>query len=329
METLILKGSEAINLGADLVKKGEVVAFPTETVYGLGANALNKDCVAKIYAAKGRPADNPLIVHLSKVADIEPLVKDFSDRNRLVADKFMPGPITLLFPKSDIIPDSVTAGLGSVGIRIPANPVAREFIAKCGVPIAAPSANRSTRISPTTAQHVYEDMAGRIPLIIDGGESQVGIESTVLDLSGEIPVILRPGAITAEMLAEVVGEVCNHKGEIIASAPAPGMKYKHYAPTVEMVISHDMDRLIKEYDYQLKNGRKPLALIKSQDKDLMANRDFIDLGTSEEEICKNIYSAMRKGEKSCDYMICIYLGDSGVFGAIMNRLLKAAGGKVI
>lgn len=329
METVILKGTDAIALGAKLINNGEVVAFPTETVYGLGGNALDAKAVAKIFTAKGRPSDNPLIVHLASIDDIAPLVVDFSARNKLVAETFMPGPITLLFPKSEIVPDSVTAGLSAVGIRIPSHKIAREFIKACGVPIAAPSANRSTRISPTTAAHVYEDMEGRIPLIIDGGESQVGIESTVVDLSGDIPIILRPGAITAEMLAKIIGEVQDHKGEIISTAPAPGMKYKHYAPCVDMSVAKSIEALLSEYDLQIDNGHKPLALIRSEHTSLMDGRKYINLGATDEEVCRNIYSAMRDGEKYCDYMICIDLGTVGVCGSIMNRVIKASGGKVV
>lgn len=329
METLIKSGKQAIEIGANLIKAGEIVAFPTETVYGLGGNALQPDCVEKIYKAKGRPADNPLIVHVARIEDIFPLVAEFSERNKKVVEAFMPGPITLLFPKSKIVPDSVTAGLKTVGIRMPKSELAREFIAECGVPIAAPSANASTRVSPTTAKHVYEDMKGKIPLIIDGGDSEVGIESTVLDLTGDIPTILRPGAITAEMLASVVGNVKNHKGEVISSAPAPGMKYKHYAPTVPMVVAKDMVSLLAEYDRQLEKGLKPLALIRGQAVDKMNGRNFVNLGNDDTEVCKNIYKAMRDSEKVCDYIICIHLGDSELCQSVMNRVSKASGGKLV
>lgn len=326
METLILSGDEALELGSELIRKGEVVAFPTETVYGLGGNALDKTCVEKIYKAKGRPADNPLIVHVSKVDDIYPLVKEFSDINRKLVEKFMPGPITLLFPKSDLLPEEVSAGLATVGIRMPKMKVARDFIAKCGVPIAAPSANASTRVSPTSAMHVYEDMKGRIPLIIDGGECEVGIESTVLDLTGEIPTILRPGAITAEMLLEVLGEVKTHTGKVLSAAPSPGMKYKHYAPVVPMVLANDIDSLIAHYDKIALEGKRVLALIRHEHIAVMGDRNYIDLGHNDAEVCRNIYKEMRDGEKICDYMICIDLGTDGVCGSVMNRVLKACAG---
>lgn len=328
-DTEILLPEQGIAKGAQLIRAGEVVAFPTETVYGLGGNALNRDSIAKIYKAKGRPQDNPLIVHVSCMEEIPPLVKEFSDRNRLVAQAFMPGPITLLFPRSQSVPIEVSAGLNTVGIRMPENPIAREFIKQCGVPIAAPSANASTRVSPTTAAHVYEDMAGRIPLIIDGGESSVGIESTVLDLTGEVPTILRPGAITTDMLLQVLGSVRTHTGEIISAAPAPGMKYKHYAPKVEMVIATDTDKLLAEYNRAVALGRHPLALIRHADISNFEGKNYYDLGKSDVEVCRNIYKAMRDTEKICDYIICIHLGDEGIAASVMNRVTKAAGGRII
>lgn len=326
METLILSGGEAIAVGAKLIKNGEVVAFPTETVYGLGGNALDGSCVAKIYAAKGRPSDNPLIVHVADIADISPLVKEFSAANLAVAKAFMPGPITLLFPKSDMIPDSVTAGLGTVGIRYPSHKVAQQFIKACGVPIAAPSANKSTRISPTTAKHVFEDMQGRIPLIIDGGDSDIGIESTVLDLTGDIPTILRPGAVTSDMLLKVIGAVRMFTGEVKV-APAPGMKYKHYAPIVDMALAKNIGTLVNEYDRHLSNGGNPLILARHEHMFAIGGRNAIDLGADDAQVTKHIYNAMREGEKICDYMLCIDLGDSELGKSVMNRVTKAAGGK--
>ncbi len=329
MITKVLSGDVAIKEGATLIKSGEVVAFPTETVYGLGGNALAPNSIAKIYQAKGRPSDNPLIVHVSCVEDIYPLVREFSDVNRMLADTFMPGALTLLFPRSEQVPIEVTAGLDTVGIRIPSCAIARKFIAACGVPIAAPSANASTRVSPTTAAHVLEDMDGRIPLIIDGGESEVGIESTVLDLTCDIPTILRPGAITAEMLAGVLGEVKTHKGEVISSAPSPGMKYKHYATTVPMVIAANMQSLLAEYDRAKSQGLDVAALIRSQDACMMDGRKYIELGKTDMEVCKNIYSIMRDAEKSTQHIVCIHLGDEGICRSVMNRLNKSAGGKIV
>ncbi|MDE6189168.1 MAG: threonylcarbamoyl-AMP synthase, partial [Clostridia bacterium] len=221
MQTKTVTLNEGLEEAVELIKDGEVVAFPTETVYGLGANALDGSAVKKIFAAKGRPMDNPLIVHVAAKADIDKLAANVSAQARSVIDAFMPGPITVILNKSDIVPDEVSAGLSTVGIRFPAHEVAQEFIRACGVPIAAPSANTSTKISPTTAKHVYDDLQGRIPLILEGGNSEVGIESTIIDMSGDTPTILRPGAITADMLAEVLGEVKTFSGKIIV-AKAPG-----------------------------------------------------------------------------------------------------------
>lgn len=329
MVTRVLSGNIAIEEGAKLIKDGQVVAFPTETVYGLGGNALDPMSIAKIYQAKGRPSDNPLIVHVASVEDIYPLVSEFSDVNRRLVDAFMPGAITLLFPKSELVPLEVTAGLNTVGIRIPSLDIARDFIAECGVPIAAPSANASTRVSPTTASHVFEDMNGRIPLIIDGGECEVGIESTVLDLTAAIPTILRPGAITAEMLVNVLGEVKTHEGEVITSAPSPGMKYKHYATSVPMVIAESIESLINEYDLRAEEGLDVVALVRAEQVASIEGRRCIDIGANDTEVCKNIYKVMRDVEKVSEYIICIYLGNEGVCSSVMNRLIKSVGGKVV
>lgn len=331
METItkILNADEGVEVGAEIIKQGGLVAFPTETVYGLGGNALNPDTVKNIYLAKGRPSDNPLIVHLADINDIAPLVKEFSKENRAVAEAFMPGPITLLFPRGDAIPQVVTAGRDTVAIRIPENPIARELIRRAEVPIAAPSANRSTHISPTSAEHVYEDLKGRIPLIIDGGACEVGIESTVLDLTGDIPTILRPGAVTAEMLLAVIDKVKIFSGEVLSSAPAPGMKYKHYAPQVDMAVSDDIAKLLKKYDELVSNGLRPILLIGNEYLREVGDRRHIDLGVNMSDICKNIYASLHSAEHNSDYILCFDFGRDGLGGSIMNRVLKAAANNVL
>lgn len=331
METItkILNAVEGVEVGAEIIKQGGLVAFPTETVYGLGGNALNPDTVKNIYLAKGRPSDNPLIVHLADIKDISPLVKEFSEENRAVAEAFMPGPITLLFPRGDAIPQVVTAGRDTVAIRIPENPIAREFIRRAGVPIAAPSANRSTHISPTSAEHVYEDLKGRIPLIIDGGACEVGIESTVLDLTGDIPTILRPGAVTAEMLLTVIDKVKAFSGEVLSSAPAPGMKYKHYAPQVDMAVSDDIAKLVEKYDELVSKGLRPILLIGNEYLSVVGARRHIDLGVKMTDICKNIYASLHSAEHDSDYILCFDFGREGLGGSIMNRVLKAAANNVL
>ena len=242
METKIFRPtSENIAAAGEIIRRGGLVAFPTETVYGLGANALSDEAVSKIYKAKGRPSDNPLIVHIAQKEDILPLVKEVPPKAKALMEAFFPGPLTIILPKSDKIGKVVSGGLDTVGIRMPQNPIAREFIKAAGVPIAAPSANTSGLPSPTNAKYVIEDMQGKIDAVIDGGSSEFGIESTVLTLAGEIPTILRPGAITQEMLSEVIGRVDIARavtqgmadGETAAS---PGMKYKHYAPKAKIII---------------------------------------------------------------------------------------------
>lgn len=325
METEIASGRGALLRGAEIIKRGGVVAFPTETVYGLGADAYNADAVAEIYRAKGRPSDNPLIVHIADTEQAEGLVTEFSDAARAVAKAFMPGPVTLILPKSPAVPNAVSAGLPTVGIRMPSHEVARAFIRECGVPIAAPSANVSAHISPTSAAHVYEDLKGRIPLIIDGGECGVGIESTIIDLSSNVPTILRPGAVTEEMLTEVLGEVTTFRGEVKV-AKAPGMKYKHYAPKCDTVVADGPDAAAAEYAARRAEGKRYLILARESDCKALGREGVLSLGKTDEEVCRNVYGALRYAEKHADGIIFVDLGDDGICGSVMNRVNKSAGG---
>lgn len=226
---------------AHIIRKGGLVAFPTETVYGLGANALNEEAAKKIYEAKGRPSDNPLIAHIAQCSELEPLVSEIPEAGRRLMEAYWPGPLTLVFPKSDRVPYGTTGGLDTVAVRMPSDPVARALIRLAEVPVAAPSANTSGRPSPTEAGHVYEDMNGRIDMILDGGPVGIGLESTIVDVTGPVPMLLRPGAITLEMLRETVGDV---EVDPAVSGPvtldrkpkAPGMKYRHYAPAAELIL---------------------------------------------------------------------------------------------
>ena len=232
---------EELKEAASILRSGGLVAFPTETVYGLGGNALDEDAARKIYAAKGRPSDNPLIAHVSCVEEVAPLVKEIPEAGRKLMEAFWPGPLTMIFPKSEKVPYGTTGGLDTVAIRMPDDPVANRLIALAGVPVAAPSANTSGRPSPTTADHVWQDMNGRIEMIIDGGPVGIGVESTIVDVSSAVPAVLRPGAITMEMLAEVLGEVSVDPailGPLSADVrpKAPGMKYKHYAPKADLTL---------------------------------------------------------------------------------------------
>ena len=232
---------EELKEAAGILRSGGLVAFPTETVYGLGGNALDEDAARKIYAAKGRPSDNPLIAHVSCVEEVEPLVKEIPEAGRKLMEAFWPGPLTMIFPKSEKVPYGTTGGLDTVAIRMPDDLVANRLIALAGVPVAAPSANTSGRPSPTTADHVWQDMNGRIDMIIDGGPVGIGVESTIVDVSSAVPAVLRPGAIPMEMLEEVLGEVSVDPailGPLSADVrpKAPGMKYKHYAPKADLTL---------------------------------------------------------------------------------------------
>ena len=325
METKLLEGNEAIELGAKLIQDGEVVVFPTETVDGLGADAFNVDAVKKIYEAKGRPSDNPLIVHIYSKDQIKDLVSEITQDAKLLIDTFMPGPITIIMPKADSIPKEVTGGLNTVGIRMPSHPIANAFLKACKTPIAAPSANVSTHISPTNAEDVFEDMQGRVPLIIQGGKSDVGIESTIVDMTGDIPTILRPGGITQEMIAQVLGACESFKGKVTV-AKAPGMKYKHYAPLCPMVIAETFDSMINEYNRVKSEGKNPIIIARDDVIQKLKGERYIDVGINADETMRNIFASMHEGQRIADYIICQDFGEDGKNASVMNRVNKAAGG---
>lgn len=325
--TRIVKAKDGIDEGARILKDGGLVVFPTETVYGLGANAYNENAVANIFKAKGRPQDNPLIVHISSLDQVNDIAVDVPDEFYKLAERFMPGPLTVILKKSDKIPYVVTAGGDTVGVRMPDNAYTRQLIAK-SFPLAAPSANRSKHISPTTAQHVYEDLNGEVDLILDDGACQVGIESTVLDLTVDVPTILRPGAVTADMLLDVVGQV-SQNGKIIKVAKAPGMKYTHYAPKVDTVTAVNIDHAVNEYDKQASLGKNPVIVARDIYRDTVKDRNLISLGVTVEDYTRNIYSALHTAEKEYDYIIVEELHGSGLEASVMNRVTKAAGGKEV
>lgn len=325
--TRIVKAKDGIDEGARILKDGGLVVFPTETVYGLGANAYNENAVANIFKAKGRPQDNPLIVHISSLDQVNDIAVDVPDEFYKLAERFMPGPLTVILKKSDKIPYVVTAGGDTVGVRMPDNAYTRQLIAK-SFPLAAPSANRSKHISPTTAQHVYEDLNGEVDLILDDGACQVGIESTVLDLTVDVPTILRPGAVTADMLLDVVGQV-SQNGKIIKVAKAPGMKYTHYAPKVDTVTAVNIDHAVNEYDKQASLGKNPVIVARDIYRDTVKDRNLISLGVTVEDYTRNIYSALHTAEKDYDYIIVEELHGSGLEASVMNRVTKAAGGKEV
>lgn len=327
---------------AQILKNGGLVAFPTETVYGLGANALDEYAAKKIYAAKGRPSDNPLIAHISCMDELLPLVKVIPDAGRRLAEKYWPGPLTMVFEKSDIVPYGTTGGLDTVAVRMPADPVASRLIRLAGVPIAAPSANTSGRPSPTRAEHVWQDMQGKIEMILDGGPVGIGLESTIVDVSGDIPALLRPGAITLEMLEETLGQVEIDpaiQGPLTEGMKpkAPGMKYRHYAPAASMTLFEGeqkqvVDEINRRVKKELEEGKRvgvictdeteplyPLGIVKS-----------VGIRAHEETIAHNLFSLLREFDDiKVDVIFSESFAKDHLGQAIMNRLMKAAGYQVI
>ena len=337
MITRILPPTDAaIAEAAALIRAGELVAFPTETVYGLGADGLNREAVAKIFQAKGRPGDNPLILHISALDQITPLIAcELSPVAKKMADAFWPGPLTMIFPKSARVPENVSAGLSTVAIRFPAHPDAQRLIAAAETPIAAPSANRSGKPSPTTANHVFEDMDGRIPLILDGGECLVGVESTVVDMTGSVPHILRPGGITAEQIAQVAGasEVDSAVMRPLAEGEkprSPGMAHRHYAPNGQLtVFTGDSDRVIQriqsEYDCAKANGSRPLILSMEAHVASYGDRWIESLGADETAMAHRLFALLRDADHmEADVLFAEGVEAKGVGLAVMNRLGRAA-----
>ncbi len=349
METKIIKientqeiRDEELLEAAQILRSGGLVAFPTETVYGLGANALEAEASAKIYAAKGRPSDNPLIAHISCLDELAPLVSEIPEAGRKLAEKYWPGPLTLVFPKSDIVPYGTTGGLDTVAVRMPSDPIANRLIALAGVPIAAPSANTSGRPSPTQAEHVHQDMNGKIEMIIDGGAVGIGVESTIVDVTGEIPMLLRPGAVTMEMLQETVGQVEIDPAIQGPLQPdirpkAPGMKYRHYAPKAALILVEGeesavvsaINRLVEE---SLKAGEKVGIICTEETRDRYPQGILRCVGEREHEetIAHNLFAVLREfDELQVDGIFSESFDSDHLGQAIMNRLMKAAGYHVI
>ena len=326
----------------DLIANGELVAFPTETVYGLGGDALHPEAAKKIYAAKGRPSDTPLIVHIAEVEDLNRVAKVVPEQAKKLAEAFWPGPLTMVVWKKDSVPYATTGGLDTVAVRMPNHPVALELIRKSGKLIAAPSANTSGRPSPTEGSHVMEDLDGRIAMVLDSGPVGIGIESTIIDLTEEVPMVLRPGYITPEMLSEVLGEMVIMDPGIIAAddttkPKAPGMKYKHYAPKADMVIvDGEKEKVVNKItvlmqEAQAKN-QKVAVIATEETKDLYAADVVLSIGTREEEdsIAKHMYKILRDCDKlDVDVIYSECFQTPRIGQAIMNRLLKAAGHQVI
>lgn len=319
----------AAEKAAKLLREGALVAIPTETVYGLGANALDENAVKSIFQAKGRPQDNPLIVHISEIEEIYNLVKNFPESARKLAAKFWPGPMTLILKKSSKVPDTVTAGLDTVAVRLPRNETARAIIKQAGVPVAAPSANLSGSPSPTDAQSVYDDMNGRIPLIIDGGRCEVGVESTVISLIGEKAKILRPGGVTAQQIRDVLGDVEIDKAVLNEvskdeKVSSPGMKYKHYAPKTKVVIVKGDDSSYRRFLNE-QTGKFGALCFEEDAKYLKCKFVTYGKSTNPDSQSAALFSALRQADNlGVDVIFARYPNEEGIGLAVLNRLLRSA-----
>ena len=356
MKTKIF-GKEGISEAAEILKQGGLVAFPTETVYGLGGNGLDKEAAKKIYAAKGRPSDNPLILHVSSIEEVYPLVKALPEKAKKLMEAFWPGPLTLVLPKSDIVPKESTGGLETVAIRSPENALTLDLIRACGFPIAGPSANLSGRPSPTEASHVFEDLGGRIEGILEDGAVGIGVESTIVDLSEDYPTLLRPGAITIEDLEEVLGEKVAIDPTLLGKSmaegftpKAPGMKYRHYAPKAEMILfkkkeedetrsgQEDIAKSILSYGEKELSGspEKRIWILCGEDTASLYEGDgrftVQILGRREEPLSMthNLFRLLRKAdEEGTELILGECYSEEGVGFALMNRMKKAAGQRIL
>ena len=332
---------EAIRQAGEVIRSGGLVAFPTETVYGLGGDALSPDSSRKIYAAKGRPSDNPLIVHICRVEDMEKIAAEVPRQAYMLAEHFWPGPLTMVMKKAELVPKETTGGLDTVAVRLPDHEVALSFIDQAGGFVAAPSANVSGRPSPTLAKYVYEDMNGKIEMLLDGGAVGIGVESTIIDLTEEIPVILRPGHITQEMLQEVLGEVCLDPtmldGDALQAPKAPGMKYKHYAPKGELsIVTGEPDAVAEKIKQLLSedahSGRKTGVIVSRQDQYLY-HADSVKVTGDREDmaaVARSLFRILREfDEEQVERMYVQAFPQDGIGQAVMNRMLKAAGHNII
>lgn len=333
---------ELLARAAEILRRGGLVAFPTETVYGLGGNALDPEAAARIYAAKGRPSDNPLILHIADRTALTELAAEVPEAAEKLMEAFWPGPMTLIFHKSEKVPRETTGGLDTAAVRMPSHPVARALIRTAGIPIAAPSANSSGRPSPTLASHVAEDLDGRIDMILDGGAVEIGLESTIVDVTGETPVILRPGFISLEAVRRVLGQ-----GEmdpaILGDAPAdlrpkaPGMKYRHYAPKAEMILvegepSAVVRTITALAEESRRQGKRAAVLCSEESRNLYGTLPCRAIGVraQEETVAHNLYRCLREFDEEGTDVIYSETFSQGELGpAIMNRMRKAAGGRII
>ncbi|MDE7477738.1 MAG: threonylcarbamoyl-AMP synthase [Lachnospiraceae bacterium] len=329
----------------DIIRQGGLVAFPTETVYGLGGDALNPESSEKIYEAKGRPSDNPLIIHIADMADLDKIVNRIPEKARKLADAFWPGPLTMIFEKSAVVPYQTTGGLDTVAVRMPSHPLANRFIKKAGGYVAAPSANLSGKPSPTLAKYVVQDMNGRIDMIIDAEGVEIGLESTIVDMTCDIPVILRPGYITQQMLSAVVGEtdmdVTIYDNHAAQAPKAPGMKYRHYAPKGDLVIVEGVPKKVVHYI----NEQTALHELKGERTGIIGTEELLHMYHASSiknagkrndfmAVARQLYTFLREFDDEDTAYIYVessadLFADEGLGQAVINRLLKAAGHKVI
>ncbi len=332
MKTERLKADEqGIARAGELLREGKLVAVPTETVYGLAANALDDGAVAKIFAAKGRPMDNPLIVHIARLEDILPLVREFPAQARALAEAYWPGPMTIILPKAECIPEEVSAGLSTVAVRFPSHPAAQAIIRAAGVPLAAPSANSSGKPSPTCAEHVLLDMDGKIDAVLDGGECGVGVESTVVTLAAGRPRLLRPGGITPEQLYAVLGDLeidpaVTHKLAEGQKAISPGMKYKHYAPSAEVTILRGARQAY--LDYVNSHVQPGVFALCFEEDEPMLRVPSVSYGREDDSAsqARLLFDALRLlDERGAKKVFARCPSQNGVGLAVYNRLIRAAG----
>ncbi|MBD5632666.1 MAG: threonylcarbamoyl-AMP synthase [Clostridia bacterium] len=332
MKTEILPVNESsLRLSKEIITSGGAVAFPTETVYGLGANAFDNAAVENIFKIKGRPNDNPLIVHVHKDYDISSLVSYVPEYAKALAKAYLPGPLTMVYKSKGTVSKAVSCGLDTLAIRIPSHEGAQEFLKYVNLPIAAPSANISKHVSPTSAEHVYYDLNGKIRLILDGGNSSGGIESTVLDCTGDSPVILRSGLVTREMIEKIAGSCGEYVLKEGEAARSPGMKYKHYSPNCRTMLFEfcDLQKAVVEYKKNKADGEKVKILCDDKTAEIIGEADILNLGKTESEIAANLYLKLREGENSASLIIAIAPEkQDGIMVGVMNRLKKACGSKL-
>ncbi|MGG1658668.1 L-threonylcarbamoyladenylate synthase [Brevibacillus sp. NRS-1366] len=329
---------------ASLLREGAVVAFPTETVYGLGANALSDEAVEKIFQAKGRPSDNPLIVHIGAIEQLSAVAVEVPEKGKKLMKAFWPGPLTIILPKTDRVAPLVTAGLDSVGVRMPDHPIALAIIEEAGVPIAAPSANRSGRPSPTTAAHVLSDLDGRVAGVLDGGATGVGVESTVIDVTVDPPIVLRPGGITREQMEAVIGSVDLDPSFQVGAVEiprAPGMKYTHYAPRGELwLVTGEAAKVREKMAEMLReakaHGQKTGVLASDESFSFWTAQPEADVvlsvgsPTDLEKVAQQLYAVLREfDDRQTQYIVGETFSRDGLGMAVMNRLEKAAGGRIL